>query len=443
MKLKNSHEINLILIIGTNPLPNYVVLKYFLDTKRINKIYLIHSEYNNNQVGTFNYAERIKKLVNEQIPNLIPLSDISSVNKINQDLKKKLKKNLKYESKELNISNNEIIHLNYTGGTKLMAIHIYNFINNEISKERYHKQYSYLDARNFRIFYDDGSCEPTGKKDLREYVKLNISTMLKLHLYEEYNCEESLSFKYVLEKIKNLIINDKINDLFKFVKDIKPLYEEFKKNKFLEKVNDPCFQEHINAFNAISDEILEILNAFPPDKRLNKDGKKQIWIPDERITKNFFKNRVKYSLKYLDGVWLEDYVYNELKLKLNDYSEEQGNIGHSLRARKKDELDPNNYVEFELDIFLINGYQLIGISITTENKKGLCKLKGFEIIHRVRQIGGDEAIAVLITALDDDKKLELKEDLFYSTGSSYDKILVYGINDWKDIGKKIVEDCKL
>ena len=45
---------------------------------------------------------------------------------------------------------------------------------------------------------------------------------------------------------------------------------------------------------------------------------------------------------------------------------------------------------------LVKGYQLIGISCTTANEKKLCKSKGFEIILRARQIGGDEGKAILI-----------------------------------------------
>ncbi|MGC8651581.1 MAG: DUF1887 domain-containing protein, partial [Minisyncoccia bacterium] len=81
---------------------------------------------------------------------------------------------------------------------------------------------------------------------------------------------------------------------------------------------------------------------------------------------------------------------NEVESK-EGKSTEGEHLGISLKAQKRN--SPN----FELDIFLINGYQLIGISLTTSTRQGECKLKGFEVIHRVKQIGGDESKAILIT----------------------------------------------
>ncbi|MHA1284125.1 MAG: DUF1887 domain-containing protein [Promethearchaeota archaeon] len=443
MKFKNSHEVNLILIIGTNPLPNYVVLKYFLDTKKINKVYLIHSEHNNHQIGTTNYAESIKKIIKRDysIPiYLISLSNISSVDQIKRDLEAKLKNFLveNYESSKI------ILHLNYTGGTKLMAVHIYNYIGQICSEKKYNVKYSYLDARYFRIFYDNGIYEPNGKEDLRKIIKIDISTMLELHLFNKYNEEEFNQNNFVLEKIQDLIQNDNIKIFLKWMDNIRILYDDkFKVNKFKEKINNQCYKKAIEVFKIMPDDILEILNAFPSDKKLNKNNLKEVWVPDDNTSNKQFENRIKNTFKYLNGIWLEDFVYNKLQLELKNYNNSYNYIGHSLKARKIGDFDSKNYIYFELDIYLIYGYQLIGISITTENQKGLCKLKGFEVIHRVRQIGGDEGIAVLITALERNKVDDLKYDLFYSTGSPQDRILVYGIDDWKEIGKRIVEDCKI
>ncbi|SHF27274.1 hypothetical protein SAMN02745195_02252 [Thermoanaerobacter uzonensis DSM 18761] len=94
-----------------------------------------------------------------------------------------------------------------------------------------------------------------------------------------------------------------------------------------------------------------------------------------------------------------------------------------------------------------HGYQLIGISLTTSTRQGECKLKGFEVIHRVRQIGGDESKAILITGLKKEYKEDsnrgtkkLQEDLSFVTGTAEDKIVVFGVDDWADIGDKICEE---
>ena len=44
---------DLILLVGTNPLPNYVVAKYFLlNNPNLKTIWLVHSEKQNDNAGT-------------------------------------------------------------------------------------------------------------------------------------------------------------------------------------------------------------------------------------------------------------------------------------------------------------------------------------------------------------------------------------------------------
>jgi hypothetical protein len=89
----------------------------------------------------------------------------------------------------------------------------------------------------------------------------------------------------------------------------------------------------------------------------------------------------------------------------------------------------------------MKGYQLTGISCTTADEKHICKSKGFEIIHRTRQIGGEEAKAILFTFLDDTRKRDLQDELLLDTGSTRVNILVFGIEDVKEdyIVRKIKE----
>ena len=79
----------------------------------------------------------------------------------------------------------------------------------------------------------------------------------------------------------------------------------------------------------------------------------------------------------------------------------------------------------------MNGYQLTGISCTTDKKRSLCKSKGFEIILRSRQIGGDEAKAVLITRLSESNANELQDELILDTGQTESNIMVLGNDDLK------------
>jgi hypothetical protein len=104
--------------------------------------------------------------------------------------------------------------------------------------------------------------------------------------------------------------------------------------------------------------------------------------------------------------------------------------------KKSEWQSPNQ--NFELDVILLKGYQLIGISCTTSEKKGECKNKGFEIFMRTRQIGGEEARAVLVTRLSEPG--ELQGELEVDTGGG-GNILVLGADDLKEniLVRKICE----
>ena len=62
--------------------------------------------------------------------------------------------------------------------------------------------------------------------------------------------------------------------------------------------------------------------------------------------------------------------------------------------------------------------------------KGTCKKRGFEVILRTRQIGGDEARAVLITFAKSSTAKIMQQELIYETGGSKN-IFVLGIEDLK------------
>lgn len=415
---------NLVLLIGTNPLPNYVIGKYFVEKGEVDRLILIYSEETQTQKGTKEYSEALKKLLAVSDYKFVSLRDVGNPKKIMEDLLEQLDENI-----------NGSIHFNYTGGTKTMVAHIYNLL-----KERYSDNFkgSYLDARTFKIIYDDGKLEPVDG-DLRSHIKVDIEALLKLHLYE---CEQiqtwkDCEFSGVVEKIKEEVIEkDKIDYFVKWLED--PFRKIFKDGKDITEKKKK-FQEHVKSDHVKSavqkfayetpDFIWNILDAFPEGKRINQGRK--LWIPDEGVSNNDFKDRIDHTVEFLDGKWFEWYIYREISEKLKRKGLEEGkHFGISLKAKKNK--------DFEIDIFIINGYELTGISITTGTKESNCKQKGFEIIHRVRQIGGDESKAILITLMDSKEVENSQGDLSFITGVSEEKFIVYSKNNLKDIGDKVL-----
>ena len=138
---------DLVLLIGTNPLPNYVVAKYFLkNNKQLERIWLICSGGTPRHEETIDLARNIREVIQKEFDfkavNEVPLKNIGSVHSIMYDLRQN------FTSRA---SGDNVFHLNYTGGTKSMAVQTYKFF------ESFGRQcsFSYLDGRDYRLKYDE------------------------------------------------------------------------------------------------------------------------------------------------------------------------------------------------------------------------------------------------------------------------------------------------
>lgn len=410
MEKKYNFE-NLVLLVGTNPLPNYVVGKYFLmNNPDLKKIWLVYSE-KQNDFGTREIAERIKDVLYKDFSNFefCPLENISDA----RDIKKNVETNILEK-----LTNS--VHLNYTGGTKTMAVHVYRAI--EKYKKISNKSFSYLDARMF-VLTDDEKGIVT--EDLRKSIDISFDNLIKLHGYEKYKEEGNyLSWKDVLHEFEHIIQAGKLRNYFdwktKIIRKIYYINDNFEKRvkKAIENIS-----EGLEDFNKdpLKQDVICVLNKIPPEYSILDDNC-NLWIPDKNINNDGYKSRIRPAIDFLDGKWLENYVYKILEDGLSK------NISISLNWKLKKEM---NGKDFELDIVIINGYQICGISITTSQKEDLCKSKGFEVFHRVNQIGGDEAKAILITCLahnsdKGDQVTKMGDDLRVETNSN---ILVLGLED--------------
>jgi hypothetical protein len=393
---------HLILLIGTNPLPNFVVAEHFLEiNSNLKDIYLVYSEEKGNQRGTSAEAINLHKLLSERHTSIqlheIPLSDVSNASEICRDIRDRLIEKLPPKCG---------VHVNYTGGTKAMSIHIYRAIEQE-SKRIMEKSFSYLDARHFCIIDDENNVT----KDLRQEVCLEFKELITLHgFHRKEEKDRGHDFSQVLAVFCRLIEEGRLHEYFKI----------YKRDVFLKKD-----KEHlIEAKSHISDELrdfkakgafLAVVSALPDAYRLfDKKG---------NFTELPTISQLKSAVKFLDGTWLEEYVYQSLKKAFK---------GSNISIDKNWKIKKSGWTaDFELDVVLMNGYQLIGISCTTSGQKSICKSKGFEIIHRTQQIGGEEAKAVVITRLEHDRKAALQDELGIDTGGKTN-ILVLGMEDLKE-----------
>jgi len=410
---------HLVLLVGTNPLPNFVVADYFLKhNEHLQKIWLIYSKtVELFQTGTYSQAKNLAKLLQKkwegkcrlQFPfETIQLSDVSNAAQIKRDIPDEMIKELE---------NSEGFHLNYTGGTKAMSTHVYRILEQVKNKEE--KAFSYLDARKFRII---GDKEDFITDDLRNEITITFEDLIELHEFKRCNKDSPFNFSQALEEFEQIINKNELNKFYEknggyyrklFINDLGELLKVGKldKNKIERFIPNKTF--------------LSIILNMPEQYRLFDDTGKFNWkISDE----NF-----KESFQFIDGIWLEHYIAKIIK---QNFSSEKIKVLQDWKIQQ----DGWGKNDFQLDAILITGYHLTGISCTTSYKKDICKNKGFEIIHRVKQIGGDEAKAILITRLDEDTKKNVQKELKYDTGGR-ENILVLGINDLKKT-KVLVNNIK-
>ncbi len=394
---------HLILLIGTNPLPNFVVTEYFItNNANLKDIYLVYSEEKGSQRGTSAEAKNLRKLLSARHTHLqlhaIPLSDVSDATEIRRDIRKGLIDKLPSKCS---------VHLNYTGGTKAMGIHIYRAIEQE-SENITGKSFSYLDARHFCIVDDKNSVIT---KDLRQEVCIEFIELIGLHGFQRKEEKDANDeFSQDLAVFCRLIEEGRLHEYFK----------NYKREVFLKKDKDELIDAKaqisadLRAFKA-NGVFLEVVSALPETYQMF-DGK-------GNFTELPTISQLKSAVKFLDGTWLEEYVYQSL---------EKAFKGSNISIDKNWKIKKSGWTaNFELDVVLMNGYQLIGISCTTSGQKSICKSKGFEIIHRTQQIGGEEAKAVVITRLEHDRKAALQDELGIDTGGKTN-ILVLGMEDLKE-----------
>lgn len=333
---------HLFLLIGSNPLPNYVAAKMLL--KPGGHLYLVHTE------ETHAIAERLKLELgrNNSDTNLIEVDDSDGY-----DIAKKIREQ---------VLGKIDIGLNYTGGTKAMAVHAYQVIS-QLDGGRC----SYLDARDLRLIFVDleSGARYVSLKMRQELRDLTIEKILALHdvsPQKDVGREKGVLYPEIAECLAKVPFS---------------IWREWCK-KNLRRIDRPDkFKnktELRNVLLPISSPLEELANCWKGAKTIGDFASLTDFAPDE-------------FCEWLDGKWLEHHVLNCLiKLKKN-YEPQITDAGMNIEPQKR---------KFEFDVVVLKGHQVFAISCTTSDEKKLLKSKLFEAKRRGVQMGGDEARVGLV-----------------------------------------------
>ena len=401
---------NLFLLVGENPLPNYVAAKLLLN--KGGTVYLIHT------ANTADEAKRLKKVFGDEFK-----VELRTLNHYESDayyIQKEIRA-------KLSSIEGEKIGLNYTGGTKAMSAHSYRTLFYEEIKDNTGKVYrqrkdvifSYLDPRRLEICIDREDDKRERFKVTPDILELKLEMLFELHGLE-LKSPPTQEVK-LLELAKELvnIFADK-----KKVEEWKNWYQQVfcaearKKNRNWQSETD--LEKLVIPVDKLSSDILE---EFRQLKLLDIDEK---LVLAEVKNQGLF-SKIKDFCKWLDGLWLEHYVLQQIKdiadsKSIQDYGL---NFNIPLKGTKDG---------FEFDVAFTRGYQLFAISCTTADNRPLCKSKLFEAYLRAQQMGGEEARVALVCCSDEPGSL--KTEITNTLPNK--KIAVFGRKDLVYLSEEIV-----
>jgi hypothetical protein len=324
------------------------------------------------------------------------------------------------------------IGLNYTGGTKMMAVHAHRAFQEACKDSQ--PLMSYLDARSLELKFDHLPPEKSLKlAEVSQYPQLQISLETLFGLHDEHR---SLTYQQTAIAIPaarglvamhghlagqevwrkwsdNPLIVYGYNNLKKTVGGInldkldkrdrqqiisqldrKPLptlsdWENSLKSRREIKKLVPAQQAIVT--NQLVDgyrQFLQGLNAADVDT-LKDAAQKSSEFADSLLL-----------AKWLDGLWLEHYTFDQLQ-----GGQAQNQINPNGLALNVESVNAQGR-KFEADVIALRGYQLFYCSCYTGSDPATSKRKLFEAMIRAEQLGGEEAKVALICCSDQPETVE-------------------------------------
>lgn len=425
---------DLILLVGTNPLPPYVVACFFLEAAAtaLPTVWLLYSESGPQQMSTLPQAQQIAAGLQQRFGAevcLHPIRDISAAPAIQADVAALCER----------LGPAEQAHFNYSGGTKAMALHSYRTLEQTLGAR---VSFSYLDGRRFCLV-SDASGQALNAQDLRRCVQLNFKEWIQLNqfaLYRPFAQAVMPELQPALLQLQQLLQTEGGLQAFWGTQEAadgwfylrEPLMQaaasvhDISRSKY-QKLYRRGLRQQAEALARkrqgfyAGEAFEQVLAAFPPDWQAAWRALDPALLDENGLAALYHISR------FCDGQWLEMHTFSVLQQVLAErFAAADLCMGLELRQQNWD-------TYFEVDIAALIGYQLLGVSCTTYNRKSACKNKGFEIIHRVRQIGGDEVREglkmLLVTCVAPVERERLQQELAVETGTRRANILVCGQAD--------------
>jgi len=407
----DKHKVDhLFLLVGENPLPNYVAARLLLNQG--GTPYLVYT------TGTEKPAKHLQTILSSEPIGLKP-AQLVSLNDYESDA---------YHIKEairpkLEAIKDGKIGLNYTGGTKAMAVHAYRAV---LSKERPETVFSYLDPRRLEMCIDRENGDRIRIKVKPEMLQVKLVEIFQIHdlkLNEKPTQEVQLS-ELATAFAEVFKTEQKAKQWFDWYKIFR---EEVRRKKKNGDWGDWKSQTSlIDVSTLLKKAPQEILTAFCKQKIVTSDNKLSL----REVQNQSYFTKLEHFCAWLDGLWLEHYVLQKVKNIADRNSIKDYGLNFKVPL-------PGTQKGFEFDVAFTRGYQLFAMSVSTTSDRKLCKSKLFEAYLRARQMGGDEARVALICCTNEPDTLKAEVAVLDDK-----KIAVFGRDDLIDLSSKIEEWIK-
>ena len=402
------HSDHLFLLVGKNPLPNYVVARLLAKTDTT--IWLLHSDDpDEGPSGTKRAAEELETALLKREPGLtVRLEGIPSSN--NLGIETRIQEILDQNRLEGTIG------LNYTGGTKVMSVHVYRMLEQELVKYRPRLVFSYLDPRKLALRVDGhGTTSPQifpimQSPTLRQAVELGLDELVALHGYERAP-ERPTGWADPDDTPGLLDLCAAIAQVHLSQAGFKQWRQWMEKERF-SALPDPTKYPRLKPVRDALDQLC---------------GGPRLTTPEAvaAILRPQVKDPTLVSCsKWFIGSWLEEYS----AACLLDAADQLG-----IKSSRKN-LEYRHRLEgldiFELDAAAMYGYQLFGVSCIATERKPRAKGHFLEVYVRVKQLGGDEARAGVVCLVENPEVVEKEIAREWDTE---EQLRVFGRHDLKDL----------
>lgn len=406
---------DLILLVGTNPLPNYVAAQ--LQLAAGGRLWLIHT------AETQTLATRLKD--NLAVPATLRQTQPRHASSVRHTVRPVI-------AEIQNQTPQGRIGLNYTGGTAVMAVNAYWVVRQCVP----FPVLSYLDAAQLRLRIESVDDGEDWDEDVALESSPRLSTLLGLHGWQETSSKKEpilARSAAALAKVYGRLVThgkDKPKSLGshweQWVKDkVKSQWCDARGNWKRAADPTPIPWPACDGLGAVVDTLSTELPGASPDALDFADAAKHGPFTG--------KHKLKNLGQWLEGTWLESLVLETVQALAPGWRFHDACMGLDISFPGSNDVGAST--KSEIDVVAVRGYQLFVFSCTASCTRSDQKHRLFEASVRARQLGGDEARTALVCPALDPQGLTREMTKEYALDDR--KIHTFGAADLPKLGDSI------